>query len=627
MMVEEEPASGDNDLPAVEPPPRHDFSVVQGFQVVDAEDHRSARAGDEAWREALKLELQTRAERLRQAVDAAIVLSNDGIIRWLGDPVAKLSPGSNALNPSALIFGDESLPDASREMVKTRIELWIAATTRRLLAPLFALEGIEEGAETVRDLAHELVRSLGVLERDPIKAKIRALSQDDRAELRKQGVRFGAYYLFLPMLLKPAARTLALQLWGLQVSGDATELLRTLGPVASSGRTSLATDNGISKEGYRVAGYRTCGERVVRVDVVERLAGMIRAAIAEEPTGGPGGVASQRASKGFVVSGAMTSLTGCSGEQFASILRSMGFRSVEMKRSEFFGSQSANEAVTERQTPKSAEEEQESPGEGQEPAATEDGAPADSVVAATLSEPPNDGVLADAEATPEELAAFPSSNDAVAADVEAVVVPADVETVFQGPDVGADGGDDLPEGVDALPEGACAGAVAEGGDSVAEGGDSVPVDMTAAPSADPSGENAGGQVVSPQASESRIEPTKNDEMIVVWRPDHRKAAPRREREAKNSRSEPPGRSDVQSATPVATPNWRRDSTAHPPKRPNRPNSVRADEKRRQRPKDYDMARATPTTAPQKPAKVDPNSPFAKLLELRSLLEEQANKRH
>ena len=39
-----------------------------------------------------------------------------------------------------------------------------------------------------------------------------------------------------------------------------------------------------------------------------------------------------------------------------------------------------------------------------------------------------------------------------------------------------------------------------------------------------------------------------------------------------------------------------------------------------------MARSNPTTAPQQKAKVDPNSPFAKLLELRPLLEGQANKR-
>jgi ATP-dependent RNA helicase SUPV3L1/SUV3 len=622
-MVEEEPSSVDNDLPAVEPPqPRHDFSVVQGFQVVDAEGQRSARAGDDAWREALKLELEVRAERLRQAVDAAIVLSNDGIIRWLGDPVAKLSPRQSALSPSAVIFADECLPDASRETIKTRIELWIAATMRRLLAPLLALEGLQEGTEIVRDLAQELVRAFGVLEREPIKAKIRELSQDDRAELRKQGVRFGAYYLFLPMLLKPAARTLALQLWGLQASGDATELLRTLGPVASSGRTSLASDNGIPKEWYRVAGYRTCGERVVRVDVVERLAGMIRAAIAGEATGSAGGVPSQRTSKGFVVSGAMTSLTGCSGEQFASILRSMGFRSVEIKRSEFFGSQSANEPVTQSETPKPAEAEQESPGEDQAPAASEEGVSADPVFEAKLSEQSNDEVLAGAEATPEETGVFPAGDDAVAADVEAVpetVGPVDVGTVFQDPD----GGDDLAEGADALPGSGCAAT---------EGGGPVAVDMTTSPAADPSddvsGENAGGQPVSPQAPDSRAEPTKNDEVILVWRPDHRKTAPRREREARHSRSEAPGRSEAQRATQVGTPpnNWRRDSTTHPPKRLNRPNSVRADEKRRQRPQDYDMARTTPTTVPQKPAKVDPNSPFAKLLELRSLLEEQANKR-
>src|ERR1700691_1905706 len=629
-MVEEEPGSVDNDLPAVEPQPRHDFSVVQGFQVVDAEDHRSARAGDEAWREALKLELEARAERLRLAVDAAIVLSNDGIIRWLGDPVANLSPGPNALNPSALIFADESLPEACRETIKTRIELWIAATTRRLLAPLFELEGVQEGPETVRDLARELVRSLGVLEREPIKAKIRALSQDDRAELRKQGVRFGAYYLFLPILLKPAARTLALQLWGLQASGAATELLRTLGPVASSGRTSLALDKGIGKEGYRVAGYRACGERVVRVDVVERLAGMIRAAIAGETPGGADGAPSQRISKGFVVSGAMTSLTGCSGEQFASILRSMGFRSVEMKRSEFFASQSANEAATQSELPKPAEE-QGSTGDVQAPAASEDGVPADSILAAPLSELPNDENLADAEAVPEVVGASPKGSGAVTADVEAVpepvAAPEDADTVLPGLDAVADSADDLTESADAPSEGACV---------VAEVGDPVPADMVASPAAGasdeaPGGEAPGGnaseQSASPQTSDSRAEQAKNAEMIIVWRPDHRKTAPRREREAKHSRSEGPGRSDAQGPPPVATPNWRRDAATPPPTRPNRPNSVRADEKRRQRPKDYDMARTTPTTAPQKPAKVDPNSPFAKLLELRSLLEEQANKRH
>ena len=115
------------------------------------------------------------------------------------------------------------------------------------------------------------------------------------------------------------------------------------------------------------------------MDVVERLAGMIRSAIAGEAPGGADGVPRQRPSKGFVVSGAMTSLTGCAGEPFASILRSMGFRPVEMKRSEFFGThQSAPEAARQSEAPKLAEngqptgDEQTSP-----PAAGEDEAAAD----------------------------------------------------------------------------------------------------------------------------------------------------------------------------------------------------------------------------------------------------------
>jgi ATP-dependent RNA helicase SUPV3L1/SUV3 len=609
-MVEEEQGSVENDPPAAEPQPRHDFSVVQGFQVVGAEDHGATEGGEQAWRDALRLELEVRAARLHQAVDAAIVLSNDGIIRWLGDPVAKLSLGPNVLSPGVVLLADELLPDSSRETIKTRIELWIAATTRRLFAPLFALEGIQEGSEIVRDLAQELVRALGVLDREPIKAKIKTLAQDDRAELRKQGVRFGAYYIFVPALLKPAPRNLALQLWSLQAPGDASELLRTLGPVASSGRTSLPLDKEISKDGYRVAGYRSCGERIVRVDVAERLAGMIRAAIAGEAPGVADGRPSPRAGRGFVVSGEMTSLTGCSGEPFASILRSMGFRSVEMKRSDFFGSQSVNEAAGECESPKVADD-QEPAGdvEASPPTVSEDEIAADANLAAPVTEPAPDDALEGAESVPDEG-----------------------ESVVEGADLGAEGVDAVAENVEAVHEGA--ENVSQGADAVPEGAESVAEAAAAAKADEPTSlsdpsdgalpEDVNAQGSSSQASGAKSELEKGADTIIVWRPDNRRTSSPRGRENRQSRSERSGRVSPQEHTPAAAPAWRRETAV--PKRPDRPNSARADEKRRQRPNDYDMARSTPTAPPQQKAKVDPNSPFAKLLELRSLLEEQANKR-
>ena len=190
-------------------------------------------------------------------------------------------PRPGVLTPAAVILADEALPAAAQDIVKARIDLWLAAMTRRVLGPLFALEALQEGSEVVRELAGMLARSLGILEREPIRAQIKALAQDERAELRKHGVRFGAYYIFLPASIKPAARTLALQLWSLQAPGDGGALVAALAQVASSGRTSLSFDSAISREGYRVAGYRPCGERIVRVDVIERLAGIIRGAIVE----------------------------------------------------------------------------------------------------------------------------------------------------------------------------------------------------------------------------------------------------------------------------------------------------------------------------------------------------------
>ena len=77
---------------------------------------------------------------------------------------------------------------------------------------------------------------------------------------------------------------------------------------------------------------RLCGERVVRVDIIERLSDLIRAAIPDHMRFG-----SRPSSEtyGFVITPPMTSLTGCSGEAFASILRSLGFEAVKVSKAAF----------------------------------------------------------------------------------------------------------------------------------------------------------------------------------------------------------------------------------------------------------------------------------------------------
>jgi ATP-dependent RNA helicase SUPV3L1/SUV3 len=152
--------------------------------------------------------------------------------------------------------------------------------------------------------------------------EVKGLDQETRAVLRKYGVRFGAYHIYMPGLLKPAPRTLGLLLYALKHGGLSQKGLDDLPALASSGRTSIAVDPEVAKPLYRVVGYRVCGPRAVRVDILERFADLIRPALSWRP-GMPGDKpAGAIDGRGFTLR-AMTSLVGCSGEDFAAILRSI----------------------------------------------------------------------------------------------------------------------------------------------------------------------------------------------------------------------------------------------------------------------------------------------------------------
>jgi ATP-dependent RNA helicase SUPV3L1/SUV3 len=306
----------------------HAIGRLDGFtftpEASSAGSEAKALAG--AAQKALAGEINARATRLAQAADGQFVLATDGAIRWLGQPVAKLIPGEEALKPRLRIIADEHLTGAPRDAVQVRLDLWLKSHIERLLESMFRLAAAEDVTGMARGVAFQLAEALGVLDRAKVADEVKGLDQPSRATLRKYGVRFGAYHLYIPALLKPAPRVLATQLFALKHSGPETKGLETIEQLAGSGRTSIAADKDIGKVLYRTAGYRVCGERAVRVDILERLADLIRPALAWRA--GSAGTKPQGAIDGFgfTVTVGMTSLAGCSGEDFASVLRSLGYR-------------------------------------------------------------------------------------------------------------------------------------------------------------------------------------------------------------------------------------------------------------------------------------------------------------
>jgi len=306
----------------------HVIGRLDGFTFAPdaAEAGSDAKALQAAAQQVLAREIDTRAEKLGAAPDEQFVLTSDGTIRWTGDAVAKLVAADDALHPRLRIISDERLTGASREAVQTRLDLWLKTHIEKLLGPLFELSKAEDIQGIARGIAFQLVEALGVLERSKIAAEMKDLDQPSRAALRKYGVRFGAYHIYFPQLLKPAARSLASLLWAEKQSNVDMGALSNVQHLASSGRTSFPVDKALPRDGYRVLGYRQCGERAVRVDILERLADLIRPALAWRETSPGEKPAGAFDGRGFVVTQAMTSLTGSAGEDFASILRALGYR-------------------------------------------------------------------------------------------------------------------------------------------------------------------------------------------------------------------------------------------------------------------------------------------------------------
>lgn len=306
----------------------HVIGRLDGFTFAPdaAEAGSDAKALQAAAQAVLAGEINARAEKLGNAPDEQFVLTSEGIIRWTGDAVARLSAADEALHPRIRIISDERLTGPPRDKVQARLELWLKTHIEKLLGPMFELSKAEDVTGIARGIAYQLVEALGVLERPKIANELKDLDQSSRAVLRKYGVRFGAYHIYFPGLLKPAARALAALLWALKQDNVDLSSLSGAQHLASSGRTSFPVDKALPRDAYRVLGYKQAGERAVRVDILERLADLIRPALAwreNSPGEKPAGAFDGRS---FVVTQAMTSLTGSAGEDFASVLRALGYR-------------------------------------------------------------------------------------------------------------------------------------------------------------------------------------------------------------------------------------------------------------------------------------------------------------
>jgi ATP-dependent RNA helicase SUPV3L1/SUV3 len=291
-------------------------------------DGLNGRAARHAATQVLSRELGMRARRVSAAKSDAFKLSLTGQVLWHNEEIARLEATDDPLKPQLNLLVDEHISAPDKEKVQARLDQWLAEIIGERLRPLVEIGNAEDIAGLARGIAFRLKESLGIVKRDLIAGEMKQLDQPARAQLRKYGVRFGAFNIYFPALLKPAAAELAVTLWSLKSAGALGVSGEALPEMPRAGLTSAPAVPDTPEAFYRACGYHLCGPRAVRLDILERLADLIRPLLAWRPapdgsTEPPKGATGDG---GFTVTSEMMSILGCSPDELGNVLKALGFR-------------------------------------------------------------------------------------------------------------------------------------------------------------------------------------------------------------------------------------------------------------------------------------------------------------
>jgi ATP-dependent RNA helicase SUPV3L1/SUV3 len=317
----------------------HYVGKLAGFRFLPdtATTDVQGKAARNAASQIVSKEMGMRARRVASAQVNALKLTRRGTIEWRGEEIARLEKADDPLKPAVHLIIDEYLSGPDKERVQKRLEEWLLGQIDEKLKPLIAIAKAEDITGLARGIAFRLTENFGVLKREAVAEDMKSLDQTGRAQLRKYGVRFGAFNIFFPMLLKPAAADLTLVLWALRNGGENGIDMAAIPDPPRPGLTSISADPARPEAYYRAAGFHLCGPRAVRLDMLERLADLIRPLTAWRPGETTAGQAPKPVPKGasgnggFLIIPEMMSIMGCGAEELGAVLRSLGF-SAEKRR-------------------------------------------------------------------------------------------------------------------------------------------------------------------------------------------------------------------------------------------------------------------------------------------------------
>ena len=256
-------------------------------------------------------------ERIKRITSGTFLkLYDDFKIYWEKNPIAKIKPGKDYLNPEIDLIIDDMVDFSDQKKLLDYLNKWLMTKIMSDLESLFKLKSIKTSDPNIRALAYQLYENNGVIKRDKILKVVKDLKQEERKILRDIGVKFGRYHIFLYKLFKPAAVSLRILLWK-----NFYQNFNDLKPPKFG--LNFLEDNKYNNQNFMLlCGFEKFDRFFVRIDILERLFIHI--------------IKSNTEKIGEVkIVPEMLNLLGCSKENFIKLVKCMSYRSY-IKENEAF---------------------------------------------------------------------------------------------------------------------------------------------------------------------------------------------------------------------------------------------------------------------------------------------------
>ncbi|MDB4599679.1 helicase-related protein [Alphaproteobacteria bacterium] len=317
--------------------------------LADGEDKAPILA---AARRGLPDEIERRVRAFVASADPAFRLGADGVVKWREAEVARLVKGDALYVPRPELVSSDLLSIDQIQRMAQRLVSFTAAHVETILGRLVVLETPDAApvgdhkpktepksapvpidvavadapiadapvaeapagdapqdtapislSGAAKGIAFILYERLGSVPTAEIGHLIRVMQESDKPRLARLGLRFGVETVYMPELLKPAQIELRSLLFSL--ANDAFYE----GAPPPAGRVAIDAIADVPDAYWLAVGYRRLGQRVMRVDMVERVAMLVRVAARQGK---------------FKIAEDMMSLAGATREQMAQMLLDLG---------------------------------------------------------------------------------------------------------------------------------------------------------------------------------------------------------------------------------------------------------------------------------------------------------------